>query len=158
MRISGKFLNSKISQQIALILFLAAFIPTALVTGLTHQTIAGLIKDHAHQTLVETSRNYALSAFSNLTFARASLIDLADILNLNSAQPNKLEILKRPTFRSLKLISPDGKVLDQSGHATYSFFLKYGPCFWTTGRFLTIRKKSASYPPADFRTFVLNQN
>ena len=120
MRISRKSFNSKVARQIALILFLAAFIPTALVTGLTHQTIAGLIKDHAHQTLVETSRNYALSAFSNLTFARASLIDLADILNLNSAQPNKLEILKRPTFRSLKLISPDGKVLDQSGHATYS--------------------------------------
>lgn len=121
MLISGKFLNSRIAKQIALILFLAAFIPTALVTGLTYQTIDGLIKDHSHKKLVDTSRNYALSAFSNLTFARASLIGLSDMMNLNSAHPNKLEILKVPMFRSLKLISPDGKVLDQAGYATYSF-------------------------------------
>lgn len=120
MRISGKFLNSKISQQIALILFLAAFIPTALVTYLTYQTIDGIIKDYSHKKLVETSHNYALSAFSNLTFARANLIDLADIMNLNSALPYKLEVLKRPIFRSLKLISPDGKVLDEAGYAGYS--------------------------------------
>ncbi len=120
MRISGKFLNSKISQQIALILFLAAFIPTALVTGLTHQTIKGLLKEHSHKQLVETSHNYALSAFSQLTFARASLIDLAEIMNLNSVRPYKLELLKRPLFRSLRLFSPEGEVLDQTGDASYS--------------------------------------
>lgn len=120
MRISGKFLNSKISQQIALILFLAAIIPTALVTGLTHQTIDGLIKAHTQKQLVETSHNYALSAFSHLTFARTSLIDLSEMMNLNSAHPYKLEIFNRPMFRSLKLSSPNGKILDQAGDASYS--------------------------------------
>ena len=79
MRISGKFINRKIRKQIALILLLPAFIPTALITGLTYQTIDRLIKDHSHQKLVDTSRGYALSAFSNLTFARASLIDLSEL-------------------------------------------------------------------------------
>jgi diguanylate cyclase (GGDEF)-like protein len=120
MRISGKFLNSKISQQIALILFLAAFIPTALVTGLTYQSIDGLAKAHSHKQLVDTSHNYALAAFSHLTFASAKLIDLSETLKLTSAHPDKLEILKRPIFRSLKLISPDGKVWDLAGHAGYS--------------------------------------
>ena len=120
MRISGKFLNSKISQQIALILFLAAFIPTALVTGLTHRTIDGLTRAHTHKQLVDTSHNYALTAFSHLSFASAKLVDLSEILKLTSARPDKLEILKRPVFRSLKLISPDGKVLDQAGYAGYS--------------------------------------
>lgn len=120
MRISGKFLNSKISQQIALILFLAAFIPTALVTGLTYQTIDGLTRAYTHKQLVDTSHNYALTAFSHLSFASAKLVDLSEMLKLTSAHPDKLEILKRPMFRSLKLISPDGKVLDQAGDAGYS--------------------------------------
>ncbi len=121
MRISGKFSNRKIGKQIALILLLAAFIPTALITGLTYQTIDRLIKGHSHQKLVDTSRSYALSAFSNLTFARASLINLSDMMALNSARRNKLETLKLPMFRSLKLISPNGKIFDQAGNATYSF-------------------------------------
>lgn len=121
MRVSGTFLNSRIARQIALILFLAAFIPTALVTGLTHHTLDGLVRDYSHRKLVETSHNYALSAFSHLTFARDSLIELSsNMRNLNLAHPYKLEIWKRSMFRSLKLISPDGQVLDHSGDATYS--------------------------------------
>ena len=119
-RIKNKFLNSKVSRQIALILFLAAFVPTALVTGLTYQTIDGIIKDLSHKQLVEASRNYALTTFSNLTFARTSLIALSDVMELNSVHSYKLELLNRPIFRSLKLISHDGKVLDKTGNASYS--------------------------------------
>lgn len=123
MRISGKFLKSKISKQIALILFLAAFIPTALLSFLTYQTVDGLIKDNAHQELVEISHNYALAAFSRLTIARTSLVDIQKSINLNTAHSVQLETLKRPVpmFRSLILLNDAGAVLGQSGDPGYSF-------------------------------------
>lgn len=126
MRISGKFIKSKIGRQIALILFLAAFIPTALITGLTHQAIDRLTKDHSHEKLVDTSHSYALSTFSTLTFARASLIDLSNMRDSNSAHPIKLNMLKRLVFRSLKLVNSDGEVLDEAGNETYSLHELHG--------------------------------
>ncbi|MDP3687642.1 MAG: EAL domain-containing protein [Sulfurimicrobium sp.] len=120
MQISGTFLNSAIAKRIALILFLAAFVPTALMTGLTHHTIEKLVNDHSHKKLVETSHNYALSAFSNLTFAQTTLLHLAAILDpTNPALPDKFEELGSTMFRSWILVTPEGKVLDQSGKATY---------------------------------------
>lgn len=116
----GRFFNHKIGRQISLILFLAAFIPTAFVTGLTYQSINGLIKDYSHKNLVDISQNYALLAFSNLSFARTSLIDLSERLRLNITFARKLEILNRPLFRSLKLLGSDVKILDETGIATYS--------------------------------------
>ncbi|MDP1897729.1 MAG: HAMP domain-containing protein, partial [Sulfurimicrobium sp.] len=120
MQISGTFLNSAIAKRIALILFLAAFVPTALMTGLTHHTIEKLVNDHSHKKLVETSHNYALSAFSNLTFAQTTLLHLGAILDpTNPALPDKFEELGSTMFRSWILVTPEGKVLDQSGKATY---------------------------------------
>lgn len=120
MRISGTFLNSVISKRIALILFLAAFVPTALMTGLSHHSIKTLANDHSHKKLVETSRNYALSAFSNLTFARTTLLHLAAILDpSNPSFPDKFDELGSTMFRSWLLVTPEGQILDQSGKAKY---------------------------------------
>lgn len=120
MHISGTFLNSKIARRIALVIFLATFIPTVLITGLTHQTINSMIKDYAHRKLVDTSQSYALLTFSNLMHARTSLYDISDRMNLSSMHPNKLGNLHQPPFHSLKLFSLDGIVLDESGTASYS--------------------------------------
>ncbi|MFH1494870.1 MAG: EAL domain-containing protein [Pseudomonadota bacterium] len=120
MRISGTFLNSAISKRIALILFLAAFVPTALMTGLSHHTIEKLVNDHSHKKLVDTSHNYALTTFSNLTFAQTTLLHLAAILDpSNPAFPDKFEELGSTMFRSWLLVTPEGKVLDQTGKAKY---------------------------------------
>ncbi len=120
MRISGTFLNSKIAQRIALILFLAAFIPTILITGLTHNTIDKLVSNHSHERLVDNSQDYALTAFSNLLFARTSLNNLSEMLDDSSpTHPAKFEEYNKAMFNSLLLITPEGEVLHQSKSAQY---------------------------------------
>lgn len=120
MRLSGTFLNSKIAQRIALILFLAAFIPTVLITGLTHNTVDKLVTSHSHEKLVDTSKNYALSAFSNLIFARTSLYTISSVLDSSGTMFPKMPVTEnREMFKSLLLLAPDGQILDQSGDAQH---------------------------------------
>jgi diguanylate cyclase (GGDEF)-like protein len=75
MRISGTFLKSKVSQRIALLLFIAAVVPAMLMTLLSNQKLNTLISNYEHKGLIEKSRSYALSVFSNLTFARNKFKD-----------------------------------------------------------------------------------
>ncbi len=70
MRISGTFLTSKVGQRIALLLLLVAAIPATLMTVLSNQKLSEIITNYEHQSLVEKSRNHALTVFSNLIFAR----------------------------------------------------------------------------------------
>jgi diguanylate cyclase (GGDEF)-like protein len=125
MHISGTFLNSKIAKRIALILFLAAFIPTALITGLTHNTVSNLVTNHSHKELVVGSHNYALSVFTNLTFARTNLISISGainehILNEHALAPKNILVNdNKSMFRSLLLITPNGQVLDKVNNAQY---------------------------------------
>ena len=120
MRLSGTFLNSKIAQRIALILFLAAFIPTALITGITHNTVDTLTTSHSHEKLVADSKNYALSAFSNLMFARSRLFVVsATIDSSNLALPHMLDEHNNAMFNSLLLVSSEGQILDKTGDAQY---------------------------------------
>lgn len=115
MHISGTFLNSKIAQRIALILFLAAFIPTALITGLTHNTVDKLANNHAHEILVDTSQDYALSAFSNLIFARKSLFVISESIDSSELKlPDNLEKHNKTIFSALHLVTPEGRVLDHA--------------------------------------------
>jgi diguanylate cyclase (GGDEF)-like protein len=117
MHISGTFLKSKIAQRIALILFLAAFIPTALITSLTHNTVDKLVTSQSHEKLVANSKEYALSAFSNLIFARASLFVISETINSTELTlPYKLEKHNKAMFSSLHLVTLDGLILD---HADY---------------------------------------
>lgn len=120
MRLSGTFLNSKIAQRIALILFLAAFIPTVLITGLTHNTVDKLVTSHSHEKLVDTSKNYALSAFSNLMVARSSFLLISETIDPAELKlSDKLEKHNKAMFSSLHLITPDGQILGQSGDAQH---------------------------------------
>jgi diguanylate cyclase (GGDEF)-like protein len=73
MLISGTFLKSRVSKRIAMLLLIAAVIPAALMTLLSNQKINLLVANYEHESLVEKSRSYALSTFSNLTFARSKL-------------------------------------------------------------------------------------
>ena len=123
MHISGTFLKSKIAQRIAVILFLAAFIPTALITGLTHNTVDKLVRDNAHEKLVDTSQDYALSAFSNLMFARSGLFVIsATIDSVSLTLPQKLGEHNIAMFNYLLLLTPEGHILDQTGSG--QFFAK----------------------------------
>lgn len=119
MHISGTFLNSKIAKRIALVIFLATFIPTVLITWLTHQTINDLTRETAHKKLVETSKNYALSSFSNLTFARTALVDFADLINTDLKGIQSQHKLSSQIFTSLKLLNEDSSILDESGKSLY---------------------------------------
>lgn len=113
MHLSGTFLNSKTAQRIALILFLSAFIPTALITFLTHNAINKLSTNHSHEKLVDTSKNYALSTFSNLIFARNRLQIISELIDpseLNSSQ--RFKELNKSMFSSLHVLSAEGHLLD----------------------------------------------
>lgn len=122
MNISGTFLKSKISQRIAILLLLAATIPTLLITGLTYHTIKQLITDHDHKSLVDTSQNYALSTFANLKFARTTLQQFSNSMHNDSWQLLNLE--KSTTFRSIVQISTNGNILNQYGVSTLSLKMR----------------------------------
>lgn len=114
MRISGTFLKSKVSQRIALLLFIAAVVPAMLMTLLSNQKLNALISNYEHKGLIEKSRSYALSAFSNLTFARNKF---KDEINTNQSfdKVKKLSInfaLKNvDIFKSVVEILPNGTIL-----------------------------------------------
>lgn len=113
MKLSGTFLKSKIAQRIALILFLAAFIPTALITYLTQNAMDKLATTHSHEKLVDTSKIYALSAFSNLIFARDRLQIISEFTNsneLNNSQ--RFKALNKAMFSSLQVLSAEGHLAD----------------------------------------------
>jgi diguanylate cyclase (GGDEF)-like protein len=114
--ISGTFLKSKIAQRVALILFLAAFIPTALITFLTHNKVDKLSTNHSHEKLVDTSKNYALTTFSNLIFARDRLqiiSEMKDATELDNLQRFKEQ--NKSMFNSLHLLSVQGHLLNHEG-------------------------------------------
>lgn len=118
MHISGTFLKSKIAQRIALILFLAAFIPTALITGLTYNTVNRLVTNHSHKELVDNSHNYALSVFSNLIFARTNLVMIANEMDAsNLTLQEKLNKSNYPMFSALLVATPEGQVLNKTRDA-----------------------------------------
>ena len=126
MHISGTFLKSKIAQRIALILFLAAFIPTALITGLTHNTVDKLVSDNSHEKLVDSSQDYALSAFSNLIFARGSLFVVSAAMDSsNLVLPQILDKHNDAMFSSLLLVTPEGHILDQTEGGQYFTLLAH---------------------------------
>lgn len=115
MQIKGTFLNGRVAKRIAVILFLAAFIPTSLMTFLTHRSIHALVIENAHQSLIDISRNSALSAFSNLLYARKSLEQMDVLLVNKSLSPLKaLNKLNETMFLSTTLIDSAGQLLDQS--------------------------------------------
>jgi diguanylate cyclase (GGDEF)-like protein len=114
MLISGTFLKSKVSQRIALLLFISAVVPAMLMTLLSNEKLNTLITNYEHKGLIEKSRSYALSAFSNLTFARNKF---KDEINTNQSieQVKNLSInfaLKNvDIFNSVIEILPNGTVL-----------------------------------------------
>jgi diguanylate cyclase (GGDEF)-like protein len=120
MHISSTFLNSKIAQRIALILFLAAFIPTALITGLTHNTVNKLTASYAHEKLVANSKSYAISTFSNLMLARNSLYIVSDAMDSTSLVfSHALVEHNKAIFNSLLIATAEGLVQDKTSGAEY---------------------------------------
>jgi diguanylate cyclase (GGDEF)-like protein len=115
MQIKGTFLNGKVAKRIAAILFLAAFIPTLLMTFLTHRSIHALVVENAHKSLVDISRNSALSVFSNLLYARKSLEQMDALLVNKTLSPlQALNKLNETMFLSTTLMDGAGQLLDQS--------------------------------------------
>jgi diguanylate cyclase (GGDEF)-like protein len=120
MRISGTFLNSKVAKRIALVLFLASFIPTVLVTFLAQNTIKGLTKTTAHRQLVETSKSHALFVFSNLVNARNVLNENAQSV-LHETQVNQQTHQQLSHFfQSIVITQLNGSVIKESGAVSYS--------------------------------------
>lgn len=70
MKITGTFLESKVAQRIALLLFIAAVIPTMLMVFLSSNKINQIMSNYEHQLLLEKTRNFALHTFSNLMYAK----------------------------------------------------------------------------------------
>lgn len=111
MQISNNFFNSKIARNFAILLFFAASIPVALLTFLSNQKISEIVSNYEHKLLIETSRSYALSTLSNLTFAR-SIFEK----NIKSRRAFEIENFKAkgtndPIFNSIKAIIADGTIL-----------------------------------------------
>lgn len=118
MGISGTFLKSKVAYRIALILFLAAFIPAGLVTVLTYNTVNKLVSNNSHKELVDTSHNIGLSALSNLLFARTSLMVISDSITSSSqSRLSKILSKKYVMFDALLQTTPEGIILDQTENA-----------------------------------------
>ena len=114
MQISGTFLTSKVGQRIALLLLLAAIIPATLMTVLSNQKLSEIITNYEHQSLVEKSRNHALTVFSNLIFARnrfehevTSHEHIEDLNDLSVA----FALKNVDIFQSIIELSPSGVIL-----------------------------------------------
>lgn len=122
MLISGTFLKSKIAQRIALILFLAAFVPTALITYLTHHAIENLTSKNSHEKLVVNSKNYGLSAFSNLIYARNRLSVISEMMDSSEITLTpQLKELNKTTFNSMHTLSIDGNILDHAPEQRHNY-------------------------------------
>lgn len=118
MRISDATLNSRIGRSIALMLLVAALVPTLLMTILSINKINALFTNYEHQALIEKSRGYALNVFSNLIYARSNLKH-----RLRTATPNQeqivIELASREVnmFRSITELMMDGQVINSSTNA-----------------------------------------
>lgn len=120
MYISGTFLNSKIARRIALVIFLASFIPTLLVTELAHQSISNISKNNSHAQLVDTSKNYALLTFSNLINASNALKEIGNDISVDAVKRFNLNGYYKTIFHSLKLFDETGVIIAESGLSSYS--------------------------------------
>lgn len=118
MRFTGTFLNSVVAKRIAIMLFLAVAIPTALITGLASTTIEKITSNYTHKKLVDISQNYGLSAFSNLIFARAALSQLSAELKLRLENHNPIALSNTPMFDSVAIVSAS-KFTQISGQPKY---------------------------------------
>ena len=116
MHFSGTFLNSIVAKRIAWMLFLAAFIPTALITGLADRTIHKILVSNDKKNLVEFSQNYGLDAFSNLTFARTTLEQISIVTNQSLI---KIEDLPQSMFKSIVVLSDNGTYDSFYGSTSY---------------------------------------
>ncbi len=118
MHFTGTFLNSVVAKRIAIMLFLAVVIPTALITGLASSTIEKITSSHSRKELVSISQNYGLSAFSNLIFARTALSQLSEELKLRLENHNPIELSNMPMFDSVTIVSAS-KFTQISGQPKY---------------------------------------
>lgn len=118
MRFTGTFLNSVVAKRIAIMLFLAVVIPTALITGLASTTIKKITFQSEHSRLVDVSQDYGLSAFANLTFARTALRQLSEELKLRLENHNLIQHSSAPIFDSVAIVSA-ARITTISGEAKY---------------------------------------
>ena len=107
MKITGTFLNSKVAQRIAILLFIAAVIPTLLMTALSSNKVNQVVTKYEHKLLLEKNRGYALQAFSNLVYARnyianSSLQQLSQNINDISVERAKHTV---PMFADMVIVA-----------------------------------------------------
>lgn len=110
--------NSKVSQRIAILLFIAAVIPAMLMTFLSNKKISAIVTNYEHQFLVEESRTYALSVFSNLIFARNRIEDaIKNNVNLNRIKGITVNLasVEYQQFNSVFEVLHDGTVVGHEG-------------------------------------------
>lgn len=95
-----------IAKRISLLFLLAALLPIGLLTGLIYRTVSDIAQEQQEKTLVEASQNYAMTVFERLVLAETILERMADT---GESLPKDL------MFRSLTTLTPDGRILSQSG-------------------------------------------
>jgi diguanylate cyclase (GGDEF)-like protein len=116
MRIINQLLNNKVGRRIAILLFIAAFTPTMLMTILSNQKVESIISNYEHKLLNEKARNYGLATFSNLLFARSNLINFAtNAANTKSSSISQLIDQQQSTFKSIYEVNAKGVVLNTFG-------------------------------------------
>ena len=121
MRISKNLFNSKVSQRIAMLLFIAAFIPATLMTFLSDKKVTDLVTAYEHKLLIEESRSYALSVFSNLTFARNRVEDAIQdnqAIDYMSSFTVHSGLSEYSQFNSVAKVLPDGTIADSNSEIT----------------------------------------
>lgn len=125
MHISGTFLNSKVARRLAVLLFLAAAVPTILLTKLTDQKINQLVYNYEHQSLLNETKMRALAVFTNITFARSSVKNLGaetQQVDKNTAKNLLLTFASGNVqiFSSIAEISESGTILEGAARSFFS--------------------------------------
>ncbi|MFW5440549.1 MAG: diguanylate cyclase domain-containing protein, partial [Methylophilaceae bacterium] len=151
MQITGTFLKSKVSRRIAMLLLTAAIIPTMLMTLLSNQKVNQLIINYEHKSLVEKSRSYALTVFSNLIYARTSLEQASQLTASPTQQQTRLKTASKDIsiFRSIVEATSDGLILNDSGNQYVSQKILQHLAKVKQGKaqLVVLQNKNASEPP-----------
>jgi diguanylate cyclase (GGDEF)-like protein len=124
MRFSGTFLTSITARRIVVLVFVTTVVPLALMTALSLKNLKSLNDDYQHQTLVNQSKDYAISTFGKLTFLENSLDKFATLSQADLEQELKSMVDQHGIFDMVMQIDPQQALLFKAGNTALEFDLK----------------------------------
>jgi diguanylate cyclase (GGDEF)-like protein len=124
MRFSGTFLTSITARRIAVLVFVTTVVPLALMTALSLKNLKNLNNDYQHQTLVNQSKDYAISTFGKLTFLQNSLDKFATLSQADLEQELKSMVDQHGIFDMVMQIDPQQALLFKAGSSVLEPDLK----------------------------------